>query len=101
VDTSAAFNLVVTAVNGTQPNSYVNMNIYPNPMRSKVLVDAGERPTKEYTIRVYDARGKTITTVLSKRQVTELNTAGMTSGQYMVEISEGTKRKTMRVVKSE
>jgi hypothetical protein len=70
-------------------------------MRSKVMVDAGERPQKEYTIRVYDARGKTITTVLSKRQVTELNTSGMTSGQYMVEVSEGTKRKTMRVVKSE
>jgi hypothetical protein len=101
VDTSTAFNLVVTAINTTTANSYVNMNIYPNPFRGKLLVDAGERPTKEYTIRVYDARGRTITTVLSKRQVTELNTAGMTSGQYMVEISEGTKRKTMRVVKSE
>jgi hypothetical protein len=101
VDTSGEYNLVVTAINGTQPNSYVNMNIYPNPMKGKVSVDAGERPQKEYTIRVYDARGKTITTVLSKRQVTELNTSGMTSGQYMVEVSEGTKRKTMRVVKSE
>jgi hypothetical protein len=79
----------------------MNMRIYPNPFRGKLLVDAGERPQKEYTIRVYDARGKTITTVLSKRQVTELNTAGMTSGQYMVEVSEGTKRKTMRVVKGE
>jgi PKD repeat protein len=101
VDTSGVYNLVVTAINNTAANSYVNMNIYPNPMRSKVTVDAGERPQKEYTIRVYDARGKTITTVLSKRQVTELNTSGMTSGQYMVEVSEGTKRKTMRVVKSE
>jgi hypothetical protein len=100
-DTSAAFNLLVTAINNTTANSYVNMNIYPNPMRSKVIVDAGERPQKEYTIRVYDARGKTITTVLSKRQVTELNTSGMTSGQYMVEVSEGTQRKTRRVVKSE
>jgi hypothetical protein len=104
-DTSAVFNLVVTSVNnagsGAASNGLTNMRIYPNPFRGKLLVDAGERPTKEYTIRVFDARGRTITTVLSKRQVTELNTAGMTSGQYMVEISEGTKRKTMRVVKSE
>jgi hypothetical protein len=102
IDTSFAFNLVVTAINGGSLNNvYASMQVYPNPFRNKVVVDAGERPTKEYTIRVYDARGKTITTVLSKRQVTELNTAGMTSGQYMVEISEGTKRKTVRIVKSE
>jgi hypothetical protein len=101
VDTSLAFNLVVTAIDGSLSNVYASMQVYPNPFRNKLSVDAGERPQKQYTIRIFSEKGQVVQQITSKRQVTEIATGGMISGQYLIELSEGTKRKTMRVVKSE
>jgi len=99
-DTSLAYNLVVTAVNnmGTNVNSKL-LKVYPNPSKNRVWVDIGERPLKGAYIKVLDSRGSEVRKIFITQQTTVIEWSGLVSGAYMLEVMNGTSRKTTRVVK--
>jgi hypothetical protein len=75
------------------------LKVYPNPSKSRVWVDIGERPLKGAYIKVLDSRGSEVRKIFITHQTTVIEWSGLVSGAYMLEIVNGTIRKTTRVVK--
>jgi len=88
------------AVNNTVTNPNNKMlKVYPNPSKSRVWVDIGERPLKGAFIKVLDSRGSEVRKIFITQQTTVIEWSGFVSGVYMLEVVNGNNRKTMRVVK--
>jgi len=83
---------------GTNANNKT-LKVYPNPSKSRVWVDIGERPLKGAYIKVLDSRGSEVRKIFITQQTTVIEWTGLVSGAYMLEVVNGISRKTMRVVK--
>ncbi len=94
-NTSLCYN--VTTVNISE-NRSGNMSVYPNPTNGKVTIDLGE-VLNDIKVVIADATGNVIRNLdYSGQQVIEL-TIVEPSGVYLVTISSGNQRKSLRVIK--
>jgi len=68
-------------------------NVYPNPAGNELNVSLDNAPQGEYAFRVFDLTGKCVAsqqqTVAGNSAHIQLNTASLASGNYLVQISNG------------
>ncbi|WP_339630933.1 PQQ-dependent sugar dehydrogenase [Bizionia echini] len=70
-------------------NSLYTIKIYPNPVADYLTIDALSSTTTLLDVVIYDARGKQIKTIsgINKQQI-NISVAALTSGIYIMEISD-------------
>lgn len=70
-----------------KPSPYINIDLYPNPFTSEFVINFSQPNT--YIIRFYDLKG----TCFKEVKVVNVNTVtlggDLSSGYYMIKISEG------------
>jgi hypothetical protein len=72
------------------------LNVYPNPASDVINVTLNKEVTA--TINVVDVTGKVVKTSTINGTTTSINTAGLSSGVYYVNITDGTSVSTEKVV---
>jgi len=75
------------------------INIYPNPVKSELVIDLSLDPTIYKTIRLIDSSGKIqFTTNINKEMIIKIDTRYLKSGLYFVEIATTNEKITEKVV---
>jgi hypothetical protein len=72
------------------------LNVYPNPASDVINVTLNKEVTA--TVNVVDVTGKVVKTSTINGTTTSINTAGLSSGVYYVNITDGTSVSTEKVV---
>lgn len=90
-------NIVVVDFTGiSQYSGNAHINIYPNPIQDKVIIDSDIAISR---ISVSDALGNTIITKISNKQKEILSLRNLKSGIYFIKIFIGDKSQVYKVVK--
>ncbi len=99
--------LTHTACPSGTKNSNVNtgaiglfdVNIFPNPTTSAFNLQISSSSSEAFAVKVLDVQGRLIKSLVV--YATEINNIGndLKSGVYMVEITQGKEKKTVRVVR--
>jgi|GEM_PF-1262880 len=77
------------------------INIYPNPVNSVLYVSLPDTGIFKGTIKLLDATGKQVKTVMVVAQTTAIDIAGLAKGIYFVEVNNGTTRNfTKKILKN-
>ena len=83
---SDIFPLLVTAV--TTPTSVNGITIkqYPNPTKNEAWIEFSQVPTKPITIKLLNATGAVVQTVVTRQRKINIATANYSSGLYFIEV---------------
>lgn len=75
-------------------SSTPTFNIYPNPATDLVKIEMNG----EYHVNIYDITGKKVIEQANLQNVSEINTSSLKSGVYMLEVVQGEKMQTKKIV---
>jgi len=90
-------NLSFIASNGEEiPLSAFMQNIYPNPSKGTFTLFLGDE--ENYHVRVYNLLGEIVWEAKNVFSKAEINLQGYPKGIYMIDVDNGTYRKTHRVI---
>ncbi|MFZ9717849.1 MAG: T9SS type A sorting domain-containing protein [Chitinophagaceae bacterium] len=97
-DTSAAFDIVVTAISNTMIGGKL-VRIYPNPVQKTAFIDLGKTPEKPVQVQLMsmDGRRLAIWNVAQRRQ--ELPLQHITEGVYLIQVNNGKEKATLKLIK--
>jgi hypothetical protein len=88
---SEAFNFVATAV--VDPQTFSDITVYPNPVRENLVIK--NTAARKLNIRLTDAYGRIIFQETIQAQETTINTKAIIPGNYMLIITDLTKKQTV------
>ncbi|MBL7718367.1 MAG: T9SS type A sorting domain-containing protein [Flavipsychrobacter sp.] len=83
-------------------NANIRLSAFPSPLTNQLTIAMEGAEKGQYTINVFDATGKVISTQteqVSGNYSTTLNTASWAAGMYHVQVKHGAAQKTIAVVK--
>jgi uncharacterized repeat protein (TIGR01451 family) len=80
---------------GTEDLSVAHFNVYPNPAKEQLYIDANTNIDK---VTIYDLLGKTIKSTMVNGTSTTVDVSEMASGLYLVEISNGSSRNISKLI---
>lgn len=85
------------------PDKLVNFNLYPNPTDNLVNVEVEWKEDESYTIAILDVSGRAMyTTTLASDEfiggTATINTSSLESGIYFVNVIQGTRKMTKRLL---
>ena len=79
------------------------LKVYPNPTQGSVILDITVTQPATYTITVYDAVGRALTTEqpisVTARETKRLDFSSYAAGNYIVAVRSGNEMKSIKVVK--
>jgi hypothetical protein len=90
----------ITAVEATV--SDFSFHLYPNPATDKLQLTLDSKKTKDVTVTIVDAQGRSVTTtpiVTSEVSTIELDIRNLSSGLHVVKVQAGNKVEAVRFVK--
>ncbi len=84
--TSDVYQLLVTAV--TTPTSINGATVkqYPNPATNEAWIEFSQVPTKPVTVRLLNATGAVVQTMITRQRKINLPTANYANGLYFIEV---------------
>jgi uncharacterized repeat protein (TIGR01451 family) len=80
---------------GTEEVSLASFTIYPNPANDQVFVTADSNIEK---VTIYDLLGKTVLTTVVNGNSTAVDVSGVSSGLYLLEVSNGNMKQVGKLV---
>jgi hypothetical protein len=90
-----------TGISAVADNMYVN--VYPNPTTDFLQVELDSYPPGSYNVNAYDAEGRKMSTTVLESTGSfvkaTINTSNWTTGIYLVQLTNGSLQKVVRVVK--
>lgn len=87
-----------------EPELGESMSAYPNPFTSKTVVDFAVEETGNYTLTLYDSKGREITmlkegtAVIGDLNTVEINGSQLPDGLYLVKLLTSGRSKTAKVI---
>ena len=90
---------------GTQPQVSVedltmtDINLYPNPVRDQLTLELNSIALDGLALDIFDAVGRKVLHLRPQTNRITLNTAGLTSGVYIVQVTKNGQLKQLRFVK--
>jgi len=95
----AGFGIEVQIGTGIEDISlFSGIEVYPNPTQGDVYVQFGEMPVKGTVINVHDLTGRLVYKQMATSEKELINLQGRSLGMYFVQIVNGTKSKTFKIV---
>lgn len=81
--------------------SYLEVNLYPNPANDKVTLNFGSFVQKTYQLDLYDLSGKLLQSIDNKELTTTINIRELPKGLYILHIysNDRTQNKTIKLIK--
>lgn len=93
------YEIYVLATNNTSSDK--NITVYPNPVKDFLIVDFNAEKLENSSYQLFDGTGRIISKGELKNLKTEINTSTLSSGLYMLSISNGGKNiKTFKIIKN-
>lgn len=93
------YEIYVLATNNTSSDK--NITVYPNPVKDFLIVDFNAEKLENSSYHLFDGTGRIISKGELKNLKTEINTSTLSSGLYMLSISNGGKNiKTFKIIKN-
>lgn len=89
---SASANIPISNIE--QVMNFNGVKVYPNPSSNKIFLSYDTEKYKEITIELYDLSGRLI---LKQNNISELNTATIENGAYLIKISNDKEVKTFKI----
>jgi len=81
------------------PSSDISVKVYPNPSAGNFNMQVNSNDLEKISIRVMDPLGRIVNTMSTNSNETLNFGSDLKSGLYMIEVRQGGKYKTTRVVK--
>ena len=78
--------------------SKANVSIYPNPTRGILHVNLGEYKSQVIKMNIYDSKGQVVLTKEILKRSNVFNLSSLPNGAYVVELKNGNKKSTSRIV---
>jgi hypothetical protein len=75
---------------GINENTPVNINVYPNPTNSQVIIENGQLKTENEEYRIYSAIGQLLVQGKLQEETTIINLTSLANGMYYLKIAEQT-----------
>ncbi len=83
---SDIFQLLVTAVTTPTSVNGVTIKQYPNPATNEAWIELSQIPTKPVTIKLLNATGAVLHTIITRQRKINVSTANYASGFYFIEV---------------
>jgi hypothetical protein len=77
----------------------MNLSVFPNPTTTEFRLNVNTSGKEQITVRVWDAQGKMMKTMKMMPYETIKFGNELKTGSYMVEVLQGNKKRTQRVIK--
>ncbi len=90
----------VTITNIGIEENEINLTVYPNPTTENVYVNATNIDYTNAVIEIMDVTGKVLRTQKMVSDITEIHTANLFAGIYLVKVQSGTNMKVIKIVKN-
>jgi hypothetical protein len=86
---------------GIEDNSLQNVDIFPNPMTTELVIRMNSNLTEQPTLRIMDAAGRMVESrqLPSEAGTVTLSVSHLTNGMYFLEIGNGQSRITQKLIK--
>ena len=93
------YEIFVLAINEGSSNK--NITVYPNPVKDFLIIDFNSDKLEKSSYQLFDGTGRMINKGELKNLKTEINTATLSPGLYLLSImSGGTIIKTFKIIKN-
>ncbi len=76
------------------------VSVFPNPVNDVLYISINSKDVGRVTVKLYNALGKEVKKVLVTSQLTSLNVSSLTKGIYFVQIIDGQKITTRKLIKN-
>jgi hypothetical protein len=83
---------------GVETKTIAGLEVYPNPVKNKLLIKFGDQHQPGYEVSLHDLQGKTIfSSPVIRSGETELSMGELPAGLYLLQI-KGTREKEIRLI---
>jgi hypothetical protein len=80
-------------------SSQIPLTVFPNPVDKAVTIPISITDVGKSIIRLYNSSGQEVKKILATSQLTNINMTGMTKGVYFIQVSNGQKIITYKIIK--
>lgn len=97
-DTSAVFDIVVTAI-GTATLDGQVVRMYPNPIQRSAVIDLGQTPQKPVNVQLLSMDGRRLANWIVTQRRQELPFENVLQGVYLIQIQNGKHKVMLKIIK--